>query len=365
MSLAQPGICRYNTGMSVFRKRDSWWIGYRASDGRWRREPVGSSHKLAKEVHAKRVAEVAERKHYPGRVANAQTFNQFTEKFWDLHGQYLKSSAWKSMFPRLKECFGKKKIGTISPGEIQRYYNEVADRTSFPTANRHLTLLHLVFNKAKLWGDFYGDNPCGGIRKGREHNHRLRYLSNDEILRLFDHASDQIVPMITCAILTGMRKGEVLELCWENLDLQRKTIHILKSKSGKKREIPIMGRLNDTLLALGPKETGLVFTVSNSTRRRHFKKALQDAGISNFVWHDLRHTFASHFVMRTRNLPALQSILGHSTPNMTNRYAHLAPEHLQKEMAALEDAIFVPAGIPCLPLHQGLHQADSGPIPKV
>ena len=133
---------------------------------------------------------------------------------------------------------------------------------------------------------------------------------------------------LVCALHTGMRRGEVLGLRWENVNLAQRVIYILRSKAGKPREIPITDQLAGTLEGLGPQPGGLVFRISLSTVRRCFASALEGANILNFRFHDLRHTFASHYVMRTSDLPALQQLLGHSTLKMTQRYAHLSKQHL-------------------------------------
>ena len=105
------------------------------------------------------------------------------------------------------------------------------------------------------------------------------------------------------------------------------------------REIPMASQLREEFLTLGPKESGLIFPLPIIMLRRFFIKTLKDANISGFRFHDLRHTFASHYIMRTHDLPALQSILGHSTPAMTLRYAHLSSGHLAANMRAFESTM--------------------------
>ncbi|HAH32877.1 MAG TPA: hypothetical protein DCL44_11255 [Elusimicrobia bacterium] len=101
---------------------------------------------------------------------------------------------------------------------------------------------------------------------------------------------------------------------------------------------------------MGPLEpTDKVFNVPDITLRRYFGKCLEAAGIVGFRFHDLRHTFASHFIMKTGNLPALQKILGHASPIMTQRYAHLSSGYLQAEMRAFNT---------CMPITQ-----ESAPKP--
>jgi len=141
------------------------------------------------------------------------------------------------------------------------------------------------------------------------------------------------------ALYSGMRKGEILSLSWDCVDFDQRIIYVAMSKSGKPRMIPMAPTLRAVFRDLGPKNRGPVFDVPEITLRRYFSKALKTAGINSFRFHDLRHTFASHFIMRTRNLPVLQAILGHATPSMTLRYAHLASSHLEDSMLAFESAM--------------------------
>lgn len=332
----------------VFKKRDEWWIDYRVG-GKRRREPVGTTHSLAKEVLSKRLAEVAEQKHFPGRVANTRPFDEVAAKFWDLHGRFMLSKSWAWMFEKLKTAFKGKRIAEVTTADVQRFYNEIASRKTAATANRYLSLARLMFNKAEAWGDFHGKNPCAGVRKGRESAHRLRYLSRDEMERLLKASHPRLYPVLVCALLTGMRRGEILGLTWENVSLEQDVLYILVSKSGKPRELPIPGKLRDVLMDLGPRASGPVFELPLIMLQRYFASAVKGAGVFGFRFHDLRHTFASHFVMRTNDLPTLQRLLGHSTPTMTQRYAHLSKAHLASAMVAFESAIPVGTPAPMVP----------------
>ena len=130
-----------------------------------------------------------------------------------------------------------------------------------------------------------------------------------------------------------------MRLGWEHLDLKTDIIYILESKSGKPREIPISSKLKELLLQLGPQRHGSVFKMPAVTLKRHFEQARSAAKIEDFRFHDLRHTFASHFVMSTGDLPALQKLLGHHSSAMTQRYAHLSTGHLRTGIQKLEKAL--------------------------
>ncbi|MFH1618533.1 MAG: hypothetical protein ABIG11_01360, partial [bacterium] len=118
------------------------------------------------------------------------------------------------MLPKITAVFGKRKVNDIKPGEIQQFYNEIATRTSAANATRHLVIFSAIFNKALAWGDFYGINPCSRVKKGRQAANRLRYLTIGEIRLLLRCAPPRLYPVLVCALLTGMRRGELLNLKW-------------------------------------------------------------------------------------------------------------------------------------------------------
>jgi integrase len=324
--------------MGILKKGENWYIDYYCGNHR-KREKIGPSKSLAREVLLKRQSQVSENKFFPERLKSSIAFAQAVEKYWKLEGRYLKAKGGRAVFKALESRFSDKKLAEVSVANLQEFYNEKAEATSASTANRILAFLSPVFNRAKEWGDFFGDNPTEKVRRRKPNNHRLRFLSEVEIKELLNVAETRIRPVLVCAILTGMRKGEILGLRWENVDLEHDTIFILQSKSGKPREIPMGKKLKDVFLALKPNPAGSVFNIPEITLRRQFARALKNGKIQEFRFHDLRHTFASHFVMRTGDLPTLQKILGHSSPQMTQRYAHLAKEHLAEKMDKFDSSM--------------------------
>ena len=316
-----------------------FWISYYVN-GQRIRESAGLSLSLAKEVLTKRKAEASEGKHFPHRKNNSLTFQVIADKFWEMHGQHLRSKVWRYMLTELAANFGHMPAAKISRVDIEIYYNKIRARASVSTANRHLTLIKSVFNKAIAWEMFNGTSPAAKISNLKEPSNRLRYLSQTEIRNILGACNARIRPLLAAALLTGMRRGELLALTWANIDMAQGIIYITQSKSGKPREIPIVQNLRDILEGMGPQEPAAkVFDMPIITLRRYFDKALTAAGISGFHFHDLRHTFASHFIMKTGNLPALQKLLGHASPIMTQRYAHLSSGYLQAEMRAFNSCM--------------------------
>jgi integrase len=332
--------------MGIFRKQNAWWIDYMLPNGKRKREKVGPSRKQAVELLNKRRVQIMDFKEFPSRFAQSRLFKDVLNKFWKLHGSTLRSArTWGYIQQELLQRFGGKRIGSISPTDIQAYYNEVRAKTCSTTANKRLTYTKLIFNRAKQWGDFHGENPCGRYKvdKVPDREYEWRFLSHEEMDRLLQVAHPRLRPVLCVALMTGMRRGEILDLDWRNVDLRQSFIYILRSKSNKRRNVPVPNKLREMFLSLGPKPDGRVFNLPYISLRKYFARALRQADIKGrFRFHDLRHTFASHYAMTVRDLAALQNILGHSTPLLTMRYAHLSNRHLVVNSAAFESAIPMP-----------------------
>lgn len=326
-----------------------WWISYNANGKRYR-EGVGPNRAEAIAALRERHKDIITGKFYGNRKAQEVTFRALADKYWELHGPDLRSTAWRYMMIKvvndLGAKYGDRPAGTITPADLQGYYNEIRARSSISTANRYLTLIKAVFNNGLAKEIYHGPNPAAKVSKGQEPGPRQRYLSHAELRALLGSCDPRIFNLLSCAIYTGMRRGEMLALTWANVELAQGLIYILQSKSGKPREIPIAPNLREILEGMGPQDPAAkVFDLPLITMRRLFVKALKATGITGFRFHDLRHTFASHFIMTTDNLPALQKILGHATPMMTQRYAHLSNNYLKAEMRTFNDC-FPPATAP-------------------
>ncbi len=310
------------------------YVVYRDSKGLRHREKVGPESpenlRLAKELLARKQLESFEppRQHRP---LKRLTFRDLGENYWRLLGAQ-KSRTWRCMLELLYEDLGASLADELTTKDLQEFYNRKIQTRSASTANRYLTLINTVYNRGIEWGDIKGSNPASGVRRKPESPSRLRYLSLQELETFLTVCQQprfaRLYPVVVCALFTGMRRGEIMALDWQNINLEHGTIYILHSKSGKPREIPIAAKLHEVLVSVGPKTAGPVFEIPDITCRRLFDLAKLQSKLPPFRFHDLRHTFASHFAMKTNDMLALQRILGHASPQMTQRYAHLSRGHL-------------------------------------
>ncbi|HEY7710593.1 MAG TPA: site-specific integrase [Candidatus Entotheonella sp.] len=218
--------------------------------------------------------------------------------------------------------------------------------------NRELGFLRHVFNMAIDW-DKAVENPVKKIRFAREDNGRVRFLSADEETRLLAHCSDPLRPIIITALHTGLRRSELLALTWDDVDFERGliTVRAAYAKNGERRSVPMNTMLTRTLEAVRIKARGTVFRKKDGEPYRDFRtafeRAVTQADIPDFTFHDLRHTFASRLVMKGVDLPTVKELMGHKHINMTLRYTHLASDHKQRAVALLDQvpSIFTTVGV--------------------
>ncbi len=213
--------------------------------------------------------------------------------------------------------------------------------------NKVTNLIKHMFRKAVEW-DMVEEETLKRIRRVKplkDNSKRLKYLSKEEIQALLNHCTGNTKAIVITALNTGMRKGEILSLKWDNIDLKHGFILLDKTKNGERREIPINDTLRHTLQGLTRRfDIPYVFYDPATGKpyqdiKRSFNTAVRRAGIKDFHLHDLRHTFASHLVMAGVDITTVSRLLGHKSLTMTLRYSHLAPEHMSKAVDILDSAI--------------------------
>jgi integrase len=205
-----------------------------------------------------------------------------------------------------------------------------------------------MFTKAVEW-DMLEEASLKRIRKVKllpENNRRLRYLSKDECQNLINASDKHLKPIVITALNTGMRRGEILGLKWDQVDLKHGFILLDVTKNGDRREIPINGSLRDTLQKTVVRRIDIPYVFHDPKTgkvyqdvKRSFHSACKKAKINDFHFHDLRHTFASQLVMAGIDLTTVKELLGHKTLTMTLRYAHLAPGHKVRAVDVLDGVL--------------------------
>ena len=206
-----------------------------------------------------------------------------------------------------------------------------------PTIRRYLATLSSLFSFAERSG-WLNQNPLARFDKRSlpEAQPRTRFLSKEEYRRLLSASKPHLKPIIEMAVETGLRSEELLGLRWEQVDLERREVRLTVTKSNRPRVVPLSDRVVAILVAR-PRIADCPFVFINpstgnryKTVKRAFQTTCRRSGIEDLRFHDLRHTFASWAVQNGADLYRLSRILGHSTLQMTTRYAHLATEQLHE-----------------------------------
>jgi integrase len=357
----------------IYRRGNVLWIAYAGPDGKVIRESSKSSKvKDAETLLTKRRREVLDGK-MPEikRIAN-YSFKQLADDYLKWAERQRAYAQKKFVIEQLKDRFGSLPLRRFDTRMIEGYQSERllagkpkpnSDevRANKPaTINRHVATLKHMFTKAVEW-DMVEEEVLKRIRRAKlleENNRRLRYLSKEECNALILACDKCLKSVVTTALNTGMRKGEILSLKWDNVDLRHGFILLEKTKNGERREIPINETLRATLSGIVRRlDTPYVFYNSDTGTRyinlhKPFQTALKRAKINDFRFHDLRHTFASHLVMAGVDITTVKELLGHKTLTMTLRYAHLAPSHKVKAVNILDDSLT------SAPTSQKLHKKE-------
>lgn len=280
------------------------------------------------------------------------TFQDFFDQYLWPHVQATKRSAMAdhSRFRiHILPTFGKREMASITQLEFQLFHNSKKQERCAATANRLLENIHRAYNLAIEWG-ILDHNPSKFVRRHQEDNKRTRYLSTEE-LRRFVWAIQQDINRSAAdgflfLLSTGARLNEALQAKWEHVDMENATWFLPHTKAGKSRYV-VLNEAALEILRGRRRESGnpYIFTgITPGTRvtnpQRAWKRVLETAGIDPKTTriHDLRHTHAS-YLTSVATLHEIASILGHSTTQMTERYAHVNATRLKEASSHVANLI--------------------------
>jgi len=305
-----------------------WWIQYFDSKGKRHREKIGTRSNAQSLVELRRTQRLEGRK-LPKPRTRLLTFGELTEAALAYTLGTANHSTNLSRMKRLVAEFGNCAAEEITPEQIEAWLTSHVEWT-LATRNRYLALIKLVYRLAER-AQKIKYNPARLVRQKKENNARIRFLSDSEEAALRAVIKQEQMPEFEIGLHTGMRRSEQYGrrgMRWEFADLKNRIITIPKSKHGDVRYIPMNSRVIAIMSLLkdsGQGGDGYVF--ARKSPRSWFERARKAAGIRDFNWHDLRHTFCSRLVMAGVDLRTVQELAGHKNIAMTCRYAHLAPGH--------------------------------------
>lgn len=335
--------------MSLYKRYGKWHVDFIDANGKRIRQSTETTDKQqAQEFHDKlkaeawRIKNAGDKPKYSWQEAVVRYLTEQSEKKSLVTDKY--HLRWINEHLRNKQLheITKKTLDDMKAAKLKTGVTNA-------TVNRMLSTVRKILSTAKNDWDWIDTVPS--IKMLSEPSCRVRWLTKDEALNLIEQAPDHLKAMIRFTLATGLREGNVTGLLWSQVDLERRCawIHPEQAKAGKAIAVPLNNDAIAVLRSQVGKHKERVFTYkgesilkANSTA---WENALKRAGIENFRWHDLRHTWASWHVQGGTPLNILKELGGWADYDMVLRYAHLSSEHLAHH-----------ANVTILPLQQKLRR---------
>lgn len=313
----------------------SWGIEFYDENGVRKRRIIRNAQSKKDAVLALNMqVQVEFRKEYRADFVQKEImFTEFAETYLNDYAKVNKKS-WRSDYyylnANLVPFFNDVFISRLNQYSVEKYkLKRVKDGVQKSTINRELACLRKMLNKAVDW-EFLQRNPVSGVKLFSEKdNLKERVLSSEEEKRLMQSCADHIKSIIKVAIHSGMRRGEIFNLKWQDVDLEKRELNVINTKSGRSRWIPLNEVLSKEFRRMKQisSQSEYVFINSNTGLpfvdiKKAFKSACKRAKVQGLRFHDLRHTFASRLVANGVDLITVKDLLGHSSVRITERYTH-------------------------------------------
>lgn len=318
--------------MSLRKRGSVWHIDFTAPNGeRIRRSAETESKSQAQEYYDRlkaefwRVDKLGDR---PRRTWNDAVVRWLTEQ-----GHKASIESDKLHLRWLDRHLTGLELTAITRDKLDRIAAaKLAEGVKPSTVNRTMEVLRAILRRCANEWEWIDRAPK--VRMLKEPTRRIRHLFREEAQRLLEHLPPHLADMAAFSLATGLRRANVTGLRWDQVDLANRRAWVHPDQAKARKAIPVP--LNDEALAIVQRQIGkhleLVFTFRGAPIRqvstKAWYKALQRAGIADFRWHDLRHTWASWHVQNGTPLFALQELGGWESAEMVRRYAHLAADHL-------------------------------------
>ena len=319
--------------MSLYKRGNIWWIKFTTPQGQFiRRSAKTTDRRHAQEFHDRLKVEYWRVTHIgvKPRVAWQEAVMRWmSEKQGSKRSLDKDILLFKWLHTHLGDCYldeiNRERVSEIAARKL-------SEGVRPSTVNRHLALVRAVLRCAEREWEWLEKAPH--IRLLPEPKYRVRWLNREEAEKILAELPVHLMEMMRFTLSTGLREKNVTQLKWSQVDISRRCawIHADEAKGKKAIAVP----LNEDALAVLRRQEGgcpiYVFTYKGKpvwrANNHAWRKALKRAGITNFRWHDLRHTWASWHIQQGTPLHVLQELGGWSDASMVRKYAHLSASHL-------------------------------------
>jgi integrase len=330
--------------MGLFKRGDYYYMKFQMRGVSIYESCKTSNKKLAEMIMLKKREEILLNKSNIKQIKDI-TFNVLSEKYLSFISGKLKSiRRIKSMLKILNFYFADKLLSNIEIQDIEKLQNDyLKSNHTINYTNNLIRILKVMYSKAYDY-QLIDETTLLKIRKIkllRGGNERIRFLSQQEYESLLSVCKEPLKSIIILASNTGMRKGEILNLKWSQVDLTNRLIMLDSStKSRKKREIPLNDYAYLVLSKTKKHKNEYVFINPESNKpftdlKKSFGTAIKKSGLVDFHFHDLRHSFASNLILNNVNVATIKELLGHSDLRTTMKYSHINDNQLKQAVNSL------------------------------
>jgi integrase len=284
---------------------------------------------------------------------SVETFTAVSTRFLKHQKARLTPQAYKRedgiIAAHLRPFFGTMKLGDIRRADVQRYITHRSGEVSPGSVVKELNVLKHLLALSVEW-ELIPSNPAHTVKSPRVPAGRVRYLQPTELRSVLEACPAWLRPIAGLAVASGMRRGEILGLRWVDIDHKGGRIMLPQTKNGEGRIVYLNTLAQQALAAVAREErkpTDCVFQDERMTPENvslAFLRACRAANVSDFRFHDLRHTAASWMRMQGADIHTVALILGHKDLRMAARYQHLSPAFLSDAVKLLDSAFAKPTG---------------------
>ncbi|MGB0626389.1 MAG: site-specific integrase [Alphaproteobacteria bacterium] len=229
-------------------------------------------------------------------------------------------------------------LSKLTSGHIAQYRDERLRQVGASACNRDLSIIsHAIRIAMSEWGFNLPGNPAANLRKPPQPKGRTRRLEGDEEARLMmscqASSNPFLQPLVVLAIETAMRRGELLSLRWDHVELNKSYVHLPMTKNGDSRDVPLSPKARQTMEALPRSLSGVVIPIHPEALKGLWNRATRRADITGLRFHDLRHEATTRLFEKGLGMMEVAAITGHKDLRMLQRYVQLRPEDLARKLA--------------------------------
>ena len=229
------------------------------------------------------------------------------------------------------------RLSQLSSNDIAKYRDDRLKTVSGTTVVKDLLLIsHAIKIAQREWGFRLASNPVDNVTKPSVNKPRDRRLEDGEEEKLLkacrESSNHWFLPLVQVAIETGMRRGELLSLTWDNVHLDKSWVHLPITKNGESRDVPLSAKARDIVSSLPRDISGKVFPIHVEALKSLWRRGMRRADLHDLHFHDLRHEATSRFFELGLNVVEVAAITGHKDLKMLQRYTHLRAEDLARKL---------------------------------